>query len=108
MRKILGLLTLAAVLTLASIGSATPQGIRQPAPNLRPVGYTELAAYNCGFVPTHDDRRIKYIAVQTIKIYRDGHRELGQLPQVFHDKQHAFGACGAWQDQLDKILDLEK
>lgn len=98
----------AALFTLSGIGQATTQGLPHSTSHLRTVEYADLEKYGCGYVVTYDKSHVKYIAVKTILVYKDGHEQVNYIPRVFHNNKDAKGECGAWEDEVEKILYLGK
>lgn len=76
--------------------------------HIRAVNYADLAKYGCGYVTTYDKDRVKYIAVKTILVYKDGTESHDYIPQVFHTNAKAKEACGQFEDNVQRTLDLGK
>lgn len=102
------LFTLAVLLALTSIGSASPTKTDNRTAHLRTVNYGDLEKYGCGYVTTYDKDRVKYIAVKTILVYKDGTQATDFIPRVFHSNKDAYGECGQWVDNVERTLYLGK
>lgn len=98
----------ATLLALTTVGQANQTRPDNPAPHIRAVNYHDLEKYGCGYVTTYDKDRVKYIAVKTILVYKDGTESHDYIPQVFHTNEKAYGQCGAWMDNVQRTLDLGK
>lgn len=94
-----------ALLALTMVGQAKT-GSNNPTPHLRAVNYRDLEKYGCGYVTTYDKDRVKYIAVKTILVYKDGTQSTDYIPQVFHTNAKAKEACGFFEDGIEKTLSL--
>ncbi len=103
-RVVASSLFIACLLALTSNGQATRSDNQTS--HIRAVNYADLDKYGCGYVVTYDKDRVKYIAVKTILVYKDGTQQTDYIPRVFHTNREAYAECGSWRDEVEKVLSL--
>lgn len=84
--------------TVQAKGKSDPGAVSEVGTDLMDV--LSIKQIGCSYISAYDEDDHLQIVAMTTEEYFDGHTVKNPLPQVFHDRAHAYGACGAWQDMM--------